>query len=234
MPTSWWGVTGRRVLRQAKALADCPRNTAKKAAPEAVARTTSDGSASPKRQPATARAVTNASISITASVGPSTPNARRATSGVDEVATVRGLVEDIGSGRLAAERHAWIVSVPMSRPTICSTPRARGKDAAAEGPDDERGELGDVVGEVIGEEASDVAEGGPALLDGGHDRGEVVVEEDEVGGLPGDVGARRRPWRPRCRPSRSAGPSLTPSPVIATTWPRSCRARGDAQLVLGG
>ena len=61
---------------------------------------------------------------------------------------------------------------------------------AGERPDDERRELGDVVGEVVGEEAADVGERGAALLDGGDDRGEVVVEQDEVGGFAGDVGAR--------------------------------------------
>ena len=62
--------------------------------------------------------------------------------------------------------------------------------SAGQRPDDERGELGDVVGEVVGEEAADVGERRAALLDGGDDGGEVVVEQHEVGRLAGDVGAR--------------------------------------------
>ena len=44
------------------------------------------------------------------------------------------------------------------------------------------------------------------------------------------------PERPIAMPmsaSCSAGPSFTPSPVIATTWPRCRKRAGDAQLVLG-
>ena len=65
---------------------------------------------------------------------------------------------------------------------------------------DERRQLGHVVGEVVGQEAADVRERRPALLDGGDDRGEVVVEQHEVGGLAGDVGPRLVPSRYRCRP----------------------------------
>ena len=42
---------------------------------------------------------------------------------------------------------------------------------------------------MVGEEAADVGERRAALLDGGDDGGEVVVEQHEVGGLAGDVGA---------------------------------------------
>ena len=56
-------------------------------------------------------------------------------------------------------------------------------------PDHERGEFGDVVGEVVGQEPSDVEEGLAALPHGRHDRGEVVVEQDQVRSLPGDLGA---------------------------------------------
>ena len=79
--------------------------------------------------------------------------------------------------------------MPMSRRRICSTPSASGKPPAGERPHHERRELGHVVGEVVGEEAADVDEGGPTLLDRGDDRGEVVVEQHEVGRLAGDVGA---------------------------------------------
>ena len=56
-------------------------------------------------------------------------------------------------------------------------------------PDEERDELADVRGEVVAGEAADVVVDRPPLLDGGDDRGEVVVEQDQVGRLAGDVGA---------------------------------------------
>jgi hypothetical protein len=62
--------------------------------------------------------------------------------------------------------------------------------AAAEGPDEERGELGDVVGEVVSQEPADVDECRPALLDAGDDAGEGVVEEYQVRRFTGDVGPR--------------------------------------------
>jgi hypothetical protein len=40
---------------------------------------------------------------------------------------------------------------------------------------------------VVGQESFDVLEGGPALLDGLDDVGEVVVEKDEIRRLPRDV-----------------------------------------------
>lgn len=48
---------------------------------------------------------------------------------------------------------------------------------------------------MVGEEPADVDERAPALLDAGDDAGEVVVEEDEVGGLAGDIGARHARYR---------------------------------------
>src|SRR5690242_10663501 len=64
-----------------------------------------------------------------------------------------------------------------------------GESAAGKRPDHERGELGDVVGEVVGEEFPDVAESAAALLDRSDDGGEVVVEQNQIAGLAGDVGA---------------------------------------------
>ena len=62
--------------------------------------------------------------------------------------------------------------------------------AARQRPNDERGQLGDVVGEVVGEETADVYERGAALLDGGHDGIELIIEQHQVSGLAGDVGSR--------------------------------------------
>ena len=49
--------------------------------------------------------------------------------------------------------------------------------------------LGDVGGEDVGEELADVAEEAATLLDGRHQAGEVVVEQDQVGRGAGHVGA---------------------------------------------
>jgi hypothetical protein len=79
--------------------------------------------------------------------------------------------------------------VPRSRARICRTPCER-EVPAGEGPDEERRELGDVVGQVVGQEPADVDEGRPSLLDAGDDAGEGVVEEHQVRRLTGDVGPR--------------------------------------------
>jgi len=42
---------------------------------------------------------------------------------------------------------------------------------------------------VIGEEAANVHIRGPPLGDAGHDGVEVIVEQDEISGLAGDVDA---------------------------------------------
>ena len=104
--------------------------------------------------------------------------------------------------------------------------------AARERPDDERRQLGDVVGEVVGQEPADVGEGRAALLDGGDDGGEVVVEQHEVGGLAGDVGA--------AAPHRDADVGRLEGRAVVhavaghrhDVAPRSQRL-GDPQLVLG-
>ena len=93
-------------------------------------------------------------------------------------------------GGSAPSASAGSRSVPMSRHEDLQHAERQREAAARERPHDERRELGDVVGEVVGEEAADVGERRPALLDRGDDGGEVVVEQHEVGGLAGDVGAR--------------------------------------------
>ena len=60
-------------------------------------------------------------------------------------------------------------------------------------PEQDEGQVGDqfrdVGGQDVGEELADVGVDGAALLDGGDDAGEVVVQQHHVGGLAGDVGA---------------------------------------------
>ena len=106
------------------------------------------------------------------------------------MAADRGLLEHVRIRRFGTERERGKdVGADVEREHLQHADRER-ESPARERPHDERRELGDVVGEVIGEEAADVGEGRAALLDRGDDRGEVVVEQHEVGGLAGDVGAR--------------------------------------------
>ena len=79
----------------------------------------------------------------------------------------------------------------MSRHSTCSTPMASGNRPPRQRPHDERRQLGHVVGEVVREEPAHVGERGPAVHHRRHDGGEVVVEQHQVGGLAGHVGARR-------------------------------------------
>jgi hypothetical protein len=120
----------------------------------------------------------------------------------------------------------------MSRARIWSTHGER-EPPARQGPHHERGELLHVVGEVVGEEPSDVRERRASLLDGGHDGGEVVVEEHQVGGLARHVGARAAHGHPDRRLAQRrrvvdavAGHRHHVAPLA--------QRPGDAQLVLRG
>ena len=59
----------------------------------------------------------------------------------------------------------------------------------------------------------------PTALDRGDDRGEVVVGEDHLGGVLGDLRAGDPHRDARCRRGRAQARSFTPSPVMATTFP---------------
>jgi hypothetical protein len=74
----------------------------------------------------------------------------------------------------------------VEREHLQHTDRER-NSVARKCPYDEGRELRDVVGEVVGEEASNVGVRGAPLLDGGDDRCEIVVEQDEVRGLARDI-----------------------------------------------
>ena len=97
--------------------------------------------------------------------------------------------------------------------------------AAGQAPGQERHQLGDIGGEVVLDEATDVVVDRAPLFDRRGDRREVVVEQDDVRGLAGDVGATA-PHRDAESAARSAGASLTPSPVMATTSPALRAAHG--------
>ena len=108
-----------------------------------------------------------------------------------------------------------------------------GEVSARERPHGERGELGDVVGQVIGEESADVDVGGATLFDAGDDAREVVVEQDEVGGLPRDVGTAAAHRDP------DVGLVQCRSVVDAVAGhrhdvPTVAKGAGDAELRLGG
>lgn len=66
---------------------------------------------------------------------------------------------------------------------------AWGNDPPVSGPENERCQLGDLVGEVVRQEAADVGERRPSHLHGGHDGAEVVAvaghRDDVTGSLQG-------------------------------------------------
>ena len=116
----------------------------------------------------------------------------------ERIATVRsrsrprsgGPLERSRCGRLRAERHRGKrVRPDVQREDLEHTEGER-EPPSGERPDHERGEFGDVVGQVVRQEAPDVPEGRPPVLDRRHDRGEVVIEEHEVGRRPSHVRAR--------------------------------------------
>ena len=77
---------------------------------------------------------------------------------------------------------------------------------------------GNVHDEDVQHRLLEVVENAPARAHALDDRLEGVVEQHEGPGLPGHVGPRPPMATPICA-ALSAGASLTPSPVIATTSP---------------
>ena len=93
-----------------------------------------------------------------------------------------------GSGLLGAEREGrQQVGADVQGEHLQHRDHQRDR-AGRQRPHDERRQLGDVVGQVVGEEPLDVVERGAALLDRLHDVREVVVEQHEVRRLASDVG----------------------------------------------
>jgi hypothetical protein len=86
--------------------------------------------------------------------------------------------------------------------------------------------------EGVQAEAPDVGLAAATFFNGCHDGGRVVVADDEVGALSDSFGTAFTHPTPMSAP-RSAGPSLTHSPVIATTWPDSCQAWIRTRLSAG-
>src|SRR5664280_908674 len=88
------------------------------------------------------------------------------------------------------------------------------------------------MGEDVEDEFADVVIDPTPFFDGVDDGGEVVVSEHHGGRLPGHFGARAAMAMPMSA-ARSAGASLTPSPVMATTCPWVRRASAIRSLASG-
>ena len=151
---------------------------------------------------------------------------------VEEVPPGEWLLERVLAGRLRTERERREhVRTDVEREDLEDADGERDR-AAGEGPHHERGELRDVVGEVVREEAPDVEERGAPLLDRGDDRRELVVEQDEVGGFACDVGPRRAHRDPdrRFAQRRRVVHAVAGHRDDVTADPQCAR---DAQLLLG-
>ena len=176
-------------LRQAKALAAWPITTAAKAAPDAASSACPVGKLSPGSPAGGDEGDDERGHlhdGLDGAEHAEDPAQQRT---VDEVAPHGRAGQGSGVGRLGAEgQGGQQVGADVEAEDLQHAEGER-EPPAGQGPDHERGQLGDVVGEVVGEEAADVGERRPPLLDGGDDGGEVVVEQHEVGGLAGDVGA---------------------------------------------
>ena len=136
------------------------------------------------------RTLTKAAISTAASVGPSTSRARRSSAQVDERTRPHRLRHDARARRLGAEGEGrQQVGADVEGEDLQHGQGER-EVPDRQRPQHEGRQLGDVVGEVVGQEATDVRTSGPAELDRGHDRLETVVEQHDVGRLAGDLGAR--------------------------------------------
>ena len=137
---------------------------------------------------------------------------------------------DVRCGGSAPRASAGSMSVPRSTARIWMTVSGSGTPNRHEGQVGDQ--FGDVGGQDIGEELADIREHRPPLLDRGHDAGEVVVEQDHVGGLARHVG----PAPPMAMPMSarfSAGASFTPSPVTATISPLPLQGLNDPHLLVG-
>ena len=80
------------------------------------------------------------------------------------------------------------------RPSVTRLIQRIWTGSSGSGQPEERAEehhpdLAGVGGEGVADEAADVVVDPATLADGGHDRGEVVVGEDHVGGFFGDLGS---------------------------------------------
>ena len=181
---------GRTVLRQANALATCASTTAVKAAPDAARSVapSGNGRAGP---PAGGEEDHDERGELEGRFDrPQHAERPDEQPPIEQVSPDRRLFEEVCAGRFGAQgERRQDVGPDVEGEHLQDADRER-EPAARHGPHDEGCELRDVVGQVVGEEAPDVGEGGPSLFDRGDDGREVVVEQDQVGRFTGDVGAR--------------------------------------------
>ena len=109
---------------------------------------------------------------------------------IEQPARCGRAIEGVERRRLGAERGGGQrVGAEVEGEDLQHPERER-EPAAGDRPQQERRELGDVVGEVVREELAGVEERRPAQPHRLDDGGEVVVEQHQVGRLAGHVGAR--------------------------------------------
>ena len=82
--------------------------------------------------------------------------------------------------------------------------------------------LSQIAGQKVSREAADIAKDDPSVPDRLNDCREGVVQQDHRSRFPSDIGARKSIATP-ISACRSAGASLTPSPVTATISPEAWR-----------
>ncbi len=101
-----------------------------------------------------------------------------------------------GGRRMASGSAGSPPSATPGRPWVSRLIHRIWAGSSGSGRPSERAEehdqdLGGAAGQARRAGTADVGVDPPALLDGGDDGGEVVVGQDQVGGLPGDLGAAR-------------------------------------------
>ena len=196
--------TGRVSLRHAKALASCPRTIAANAVPDAVASSAALRGLAPA--PAAHRQHQHEGGQRHQRLGRAEhaerpqqhpPVGQRPHLHPPDHGPRGRLLGPQGEGRQQ-------VGADVERQHLEHGQRRR--DAArGQRPHEERRELGDVVGQVVGEEPADVRVGGPAQLDAPRRSSRSGRPGARRRRPPGRRRCRRRPSRCRCRPR--AGPA---------------------------
>ena len=220
-----------RVLRQANELAIWQTAMVAKAVPEARASRAGPG-VSPQAQPAWSEDGGEGGHRGHRLGRPEDAEGPPEHGAVDDGVVVAS-AHDALAGRLGTQRQRREhVGADVEGQDLQHPDRER-EAAAGQRPHRERRQLGDVVGQVVGEEPADVLERRAAELDRGHDRGEVVVEQHQVGGLACHVAAVRAHGDPHVRLAQGRGVV----DAVAGHGDDVARARehaGDPQLVRRG
>src|SRR6266700_1311810 len=107
-----------------------------------------------------------------------------------------------GSAGSRDSASAGRVSVPRSMARICMTVSGSGIAPPASAKTRNGKTSGTASGEYVADELADVVVDSPSRLDGGRDRGKVVVGKHHGGGLPRHVGARAPHRHPDVGPAQ--------------------------------